>query len=134
MSRKIIARLRIDDDTALDSIGCLSEKIGSISDISLTDAVASDKDGVIYAYLDYIADWAFKQAGRDEGDDFEVPMSFDDWADSAECPAEKKKFNPFYDSMFLISRDSNRVPKRFFVELYPDELIELWDARQQLGY
>lgn len=37
---------------------------------------------------------------------------------------EKKKFNPFYDSDFLISRE-NSDERRYLVELYKEELLQL---------
>ena len=36
----------------------------------------------------------------------------------------EKKFNPFYDSVFLISREGSNE-RRLLVELYEDELIQL---------
>ena len=36
----------------------------------------------------------------------------------------EKKFNPFYDSDFLISREGSDE-RRMLVELYEDELIQL---------
>lgn len=39
---------------------------------------------------------------------------------------ENKKFNPFYDSKFLISIDGNEnFGRRMLVEMYPDDLEQL---------
>lgn len=38
----------------------------------------------------------------------------------------QKQFNPFYDSDFLISHESDPDNKRLLVELYKDELVQLY--------